>query len=49
MAQLMFELSGTAEFIGDYTAFSNNEDSNIPEIIGKRIKAAILENVGILL
>jgi len=46
--QLIFNLSDTAEAIGDYTVISEHDDSQIPEYIGRSIKTAILESVGIL-
>lgn len=47
-AKIYFELSGSSKWIGRYNIFSDNEQSNIPEMIAKQIKIEIFEYVGLL-
>ena len=47
-AKIYFELSGSEKCIGRYNIFSDNEQSNIPEMIAKQIKIEIFEHVGLL-
>ena len=47
-AKIYFELSGSEKWIGRYNIFSDNEQSNIPEVIAKQIKIEIFEHVGLL-
>ncbi|MBP3656322.1 MAG: hypothetical protein J6K32_06465 [Clostridia bacterium] len=47
-AKIYFELSGSSKWIGRYNIFSDNKQSNIPEMIAKQIRIEIFEHVGLL-